>query len=96
MGMPPPGIPPPNFSMPPPGFPPASSPASTPGGSAGGSGDGQELWVENKSADGKVRQLQWFSKVKQIQFSVSVWQVGDVSSVINNHFVRFIIPTRHM
>ncbi len=47
MGMPPPGMPPPNFSMPPPGF---QGSSSTP--SAGG--DGQELWVENKSADGKV------------------------------------------
>ena len=45
MGMPPPGMPPPNFSMPPPGFT----------GALNAAGDGQELWVENKSADGKVR-----------------------------------------
>lgn len=50
MGMPPPGMPPPNFSMPPPGFPGG-------GGTPAAGGDGQELWVENKSADGKVRLL---------------------------------------
>ncbi len=47
MGMPPPGMPP-NFSMPPPGFQGSGS------GAPGAGGDGQELWVENKSADGKV------------------------------------------
>ena len=46
MGMPPPGVPP-NFSMPPPGYPGSNS-------SPNAGGDGQELWVENKAADGKV------------------------------------------
>ena len=49
-GMPP-GMPPPNFAMPPPGFmpPPGQMPP------AGAPMDGtQELWVETKTAEGKV------------------------------------------
>lgn len=45
-----PSIPPPNFSMPPPGFmpPPMQGPSPAPT-------DGpQELWVETKTAEGKV------------------------------------------
>ena len=41
------GMPPPNFSVPPPGYMPQSGPP--------GSGDiNQELWVETKTAEGKV------------------------------------------
>lgn len=45
-GMPPPGMPPPNFSVPPPGFP---QPSLAPPGTGG-----EELWVETKTAEGKV------------------------------------------
>ncbi len=45
--MPPPGVPPPNFSVPPPGYQPPSN-------NANAADSGQELWVENKAADGKV------------------------------------------
>jgi hypothetical protein len=50
----------PNFSLPPPGFPPqyssdnsASTAPSAQGGQPNSDGN-QELWVETKSADGKV------------------------------------------
>lgn len=60
--MAPPNMPPPNFSVPPPGF--GGPPPSTGGPNHGGPGQGtpgaggesanQEIWVETKSADGKV------------------------------------------
>ena len=50
--MPPPGMPP-NFAMPPPGFPP---PGMGPPGTQNSNTD-QELWVENKTAEGKVEVL---------------------------------------
>ena len=50
----PPSVPPPNFSVPPPGFMPPSM-----GGPAQNQGDPglQELWVETKTAEGKVGAL---------------------------------------
>ena len=46
-------MPPPNFSVPPPGFqPPSSQSSGNP--PIPGLTDGQELWVETKAADGKV------------------------------------------
>ena len=45
--MPPPGMPPPNFSVPPPGFGPPGGP--------GPGGPSEELWVETKTGEGKVR-----------------------------------------
>ena len=61
--MPMPGMPPPNFNLPPPGYmppmmgmPPGMGP---PGGSSSNSAlnldPNQELWVETKSGEGKVR-----------------------------------------
>jgi hypothetical protein len=50
----------PNFSLPPPGFPPqfssdnASNVQSSAQGGQQNSDSNQELWVETKSADGKV------------------------------------------
>lgn len=63
--MPPPGLPPPNFSLPPPGFqPPFSSDGNMPGNQMQSSmppGDGnQEVWVETKTAEGKVRDFAIF------------------------------------
>ena len=56
-GMPP-GPPPPNFSVPPPGFNPPNSnvppPQSNSGSNDSKPSDNGELWVETKSADGKV------------------------------------------
>ena len=40
--------------MPPPGYAPPAANSQSGAAPAGGQGDGQELWVENKSADGKV------------------------------------------
>lgn len=59
--MPPPGLPPPNFSLPPPGFQgPFSSDGSMQGNQMPTSmpqGDSnQEVWVETKTAEGKVRE----------------------------------------
>lgn len=53
-GMPP-SIPPPNFSVPPPGFmpPPVQPQQQTPDPGL------QELWVETKTAEGKVRVMSW-------------------------------------
>lgn len=48
--MPPPGMPPPNFSVPPPGFGPPGGPSQGPPGMDGQ----QELWVETKTGEGKV------------------------------------------
>ena len=53
--IPPTNVPPPNFSVPPPGYQPtANASATTPPAGAATTADGQELWVENKAADGKV------------------------------------------
>ncbi|PVD29410.1 hypothetical protein C0Q70_08661 [Pomacea canaliculata] len=54
--MPPPGFPPPNFNMPPPGFPPTSGGMGPQMGQGGLAGldPNQELWVETKTAEGKV------------------------------------------
>ena len=56
---PPPGMPPPNFSVPPPGFSSSSGPGTpttnTPPVNSGGMDPNQELWVETKSGEGKVR-----------------------------------------
>ena len=74
--MPPPGMPPPNFSMPPPGF--------GSGGAPNAGGDGQELWVENKSADGKVRKRQI------VCLGVAFFQFLKYSEiVIRNKFIPF-------
>lgn len=58
-GMPP-GMPPPNFAMPPPGYsipPPGQMQPGVP------NMDGnQELWVETKTAEGKVF-MSWYSKL---------------------------------
>jgi hypothetical protein len=50
--MAPPGGMPPNFSVPPPGF---GGPDSSQNPPAPGTTDPQELWVETKSPEGKVR-----------------------------------------
>jgi len=50
----PPGMPPPNFAMPPPGFMPPSG-GQVPANAGASNMDGaQELWVETKTAEGKV------------------------------------------
>ena len=70
MPMPPPGFPPPNFNMPPPGFPPNSMGMNMMGGQPQNQfppqgmpnqaqqqpqpNQSQELWVETKTAEGKV------------------------------------------
>ena len=54
---------PPNFSMPPPGFPSSGGFPSSDGNNMQGSGGpaqmdaNQELWVETKTADGKVMRV---------------------------------------
>lgn len=56
--MPMPGMPPPNFNMPPPGYVPPLMGGMPPGMGPMGYGmdpNNQELWVETKTAEGKVR-----------------------------------------
>lgn len=56
--MPMPGMPPPNFNMPPPGYVPPLMGGMPPGMGPMGYGmdpNSPELWVETKSAEGKVR-----------------------------------------
>lgn len=66
--MPPPGFPPPNFNLPPPAFggPPNSGPGMGPPQGMGMMGQqqqgpsnnaSQELWVETKTAEGKVKHV---------------------------------------